>query len=201
MDVCGDRRGQESGAVVFQQAITPKDRAAVITFNTFPNLAVRLTSDRQALGRGLAGLVAEGQTALYDSVMFGLYHLAGIKGQRAILVLSDGKDEASRFTFDATLDYARRAGITIYTIGLGLSELGARQKLEKLAEETGGASFFINDVGALEKIYSQIQRELRSQYLIAYQSSNASEDKNFRSVELRSERKDVVVKTISGYYP
>lgn len=185
----------------FQQAITPKDRAAVITFNTFPNLAVRLTNDRQALGRGLAGLVAEGQTALYDSVMFGLYHLAGIKGQRAILVLSDGKDEASRFSFEATLDYARRAGITIYTIGLGLSELGARQKLDKLAEETGGASFFISDVGALETIYRQIQRELRSQYLIAYQSSNASEDKKFRSVELKTERKDIVVKTISGYYP
>ena len=185
----------------FQQAITPKDRAAVITFNAFPDLAVELTNDKRALGSGLAGLVPEGQTALYDSVMFALYYFTGIKGQRAILVLSDGRDESSRFEFDETLEYARRAGITIYSIGFRLNDWGARKKMTTLADETGGRSFYIHDISELEPIYSQIQHELRSQYLIAYQSTNTEENEAFRSVDLKIDRKDLVVKTLSGYYP
>lgn len=185
----------------FQQAITPRDRAAVITFNSFPHLAVELTNNRAALGSGLAGLTPEGQTALYDSVMFALYYFAGIKGQRSILVLSDGKDESSRFSFDETLEYARRAGITIYSIGLRLNDGGARSKLTRLADETGGRSFFIRDIEDLSTIYTQIQKELRSQYLIAYQSTNAEEDDEYRAVTLKLDRSDVEVKTISGYYP
>ncbi len=185
----------------FQQAITPKDRAAVITFNNFPNLAVELTNDKSALGSGLAGLVPEGRTALYDSVMFSLYYFTGIKGQRAILLLSDGRDESSRFDFSETLDYARRAGITIYSIGFRLNDSTARRKLTQLSDETGGRSFYIHDISELEEIYSLIQRELRSQYLIAYQSTNTEEDEAFRSVELKVDRKDLVVKTLSGYYP
>ena len=185
----------------FQQAITPKDRAAVITFNNFPNLAVELTNDKSALGSGLAGLVPEGKTALYDSVMFGLYYFTGVKGQRAILVLSDGRDESSRFDFSETLDYARRAGITIYSIGFRLRDSSARRKLTQLADETGGRSFYIGDISELEDIYSLIQRELRSQYLIAYQSTNTEDDEAFRSVELKIDRKDLTVKTLSGYYP
>ena len=106
----------------FQQALTPRDRAAVITFNRFPNLAVKFTNDPTLLGGGLQGLSAEGQTALYDSLMFTLYYFSGIKGQRAILLLSDGKDEVSRFDFDETLEYARRAGVTIYSIGLAIDD-------------------------------------------------------------------------------
>ena len=185
----------------FEQAITPRDRAAVITFNSFPHLAVELTHDRAALGGGLAGLVPEGQTALYDSVMFSLYYFTGIKGQRAILVLSDGKDEASRFDFEETLEYARRAGITVYSIGFRLHDPDARRKLTRLSDETGGRMFYIREIAELEAIYSQIQRELRSQYLIAYQSSNTSEEEEFRVVDLKIRRPNVEVKTLSGYYP
>ena len=185
----------------FQQAITPKDRAAVITFNSFPNLAVELTNDKSTLGSGLAGLVPEGQTALYDSVMFALYYFTGIKGQRAILVLSDGRDESSRFEFSETLEYARRAGITIYSIGFRLNDYGARQRLSKLADETGGRSFYIQNIEELEPIYGQIQRELRSQYLLAYQSTNTDDDQEFRSVDLKIDDKKLTVKTLSGYYP
>ena len=102
----------------FQQAIHPKDRAAVVTFNDRPNLAVKFTNDVNELAAGLAGLKAERGTALYDSLIFALYYFNGIKGQRALLVLSDGKDESSRFSYEQTLEYARRAGVTIYTVAL-----------------------------------------------------------------------------------
>ena len=185
----------------FEEAITPRDRAAVITFNRFPNLAVRLTSDLSRLGGGLAGLTAEGQTALYDSLMFALYHFTGVSGQRAILLLSDGKDEVSRFSFEDTLEYARRAGVTVYAVGLQIGETGAKRKLATLARETGGESYFIQDPSELAGIYAAIQRELRSQYLIAYQSTNTAANDRFRRVEVKVGRPGARVKTISGYYP
>lgn len=192
---------REAALSFFKQAITPRDRAAVITFNRFPNVAVKLTNNVTDLGGGLAGLTAEGQTALYDSLMFSLYYFTGISGQRAILVLSDGKDEVSRFTFEETLEYARRAGVTVYTIGLGIQEGTSRRRLTELAEETGGASHFIHVVDELGIIYQRIQEELRSQYLIAYQSGNTKTEGKFRRIELKAKRPGAVVKTMSGYYP
>ena len=192
---------RQAALTFLQHTITPKDRAAVITFSKFPRLAVKLTNDLSALGGGLAGLAPEGETALYDSLIFGLYYFTGIRGQRTILLLSDGKDESSRFSFEETLEYARRAGVTIYSIGLALDSGDARVKLAKLAEETGGRSFFIDDVSRLEDIYVSIERDLRSQYLVAYQSSSSDESDGFRSVELSVDVPRAKVHTISGYYP
>ncbi len=185
----------------FQEALRPQDRAAVITFNRFPRLAIGLTNDLRRLGGGLAGLTAEGETALYDSLMFGLYYFAGVRGQRALLLLSDGKDEASRFDYEETLDYARRAGVTLYAIGLFQNEVGVRSKLQQLADETGGRAFFLDDLTLLSQVYSTIQEELRSQYLLAYQSSNHEDLESFRTILVKMSEKDLTPRTLSGYYP
>jgi VWFA-related protein len=178
--------------------IQPKDRAAVFTFNDHPYLTVKFTNDIPTLAGGLAGLKAERGTALYDSIIFTLYYFTGVKGQRAMLLLTDGKDEGSRFTFDDALEYARRAGVTIYAIGLGDAE---HRKLNKLAEETGGRAFFIKSIDELTAIYASIESELRSQYLIAYQSNSTSAGNNFRSVDLKVAKPGLEAKTIRGYYP
>jgi Ca-activated chloride channel homolog len=193
---------QVQGAALqfLQSTIKPKDRGSVVTFNDHPRLAVKFTSDATHLAGGLAGLKAERGTALYDSIVFTLYYFNGIKGQRAILLLSDGKDEGSRFSYEDALDYARRAGVTIYAIGLG--EDIEKKKLAKFAEETGGRSFFVKDPAQLAAIYADIERELRSQYLIAYQSSNPGGDNaSFRTVELKVAKPGLEAKTIRGYYP
>jgi len=186
-----------------ERAIDPRDRAAIVTFNDRPTLAVKLTNDKAGLATGLAGLKAERGTALYDSLVFGLYYLSAVKGQRALLVLSDGKDESSRFSFDDSLDYARRTGIAIYSIGLGLGrgERDARKRLNRFSEETGGVAFFIDSVDELGAIYDQILQELRSKYYLAYQSSNTVASDKFRSVDVRVQRQGAEAKTLRGYYP
>ncbi len=184
----------------FQQAVTPKDRAAIVTFNDHPNLAAKFTNDPQDLAAGLAGLKAERGTALYDSLIFTLYYFNGIRGQRAILMLSDGKDESSRFEFDDALEYARRAGVAIYVIGLKLPRKDYG-KLSKLAEETGGRSFLVDDASELTAVYDAIQHELRSRYLLAYQSSNTSGKDDFRSIEVQLAPSGLEAKTLRGYYP
>jgi VWFA-related protein len=183
-----------------QGTIQPKDRAAVVTFNDHPNLTVKFTNDLPTLAGGLAGLKAERGTALYDSIIFTLYYFTGIKGQRAMLLLTDGKDEGSRFTYEDALEYARRAGVTIYAIGLG--DDADKRKLEKISEETGGRAFFLKSVDELAGIYSTIENELRSQYLVAYQSSNTTSGVNtFRAVDLKVNKPGLEPKTIRGYYP
>ncbi len=187
----------------FEQAMEPRDRATLITFNDHPNLVAKFTNDLEELSTGLAGLTAERGTALYDSLIFSLYYFNGIKGQRTLIVLSDGRDEHSRFSFENTLEYARRAGVAIYAIGLDRGKkLGdARQKLTRLAAETGGRGFFIKDIAELGPIYEEIQRELRSRYYLAYQSSNTENTEDFRSIEVKLARSDLEAKTLRGYYP
>ena len=194
----------QSAAVEFlRQSITPKDRATLVTFNDRPHLAVKFTNDLKQLAGGLAGLKSERGTALYDSLVYALYYFNGVKGQQALILLSDGKDESSRFTFEQSLEYSRRAGVAIYSIGLGLprKDGGAKKKLTKLAEETGGRSFFIKEATELPGIYATIQEELRSRYYISYQSNNGSDAGTFRTIEVKVRGSGVQAKTLRGYYP
>jgi Ca-activated chloride channel family protein len=192
-------QARDAALTFLEGSLRPKDRAALITFNDHPNLAVKFTKDVGHLAGGLAGLKAERGTALYDTIIFSLFYFNGVKGQRALLLLSDGKDEGSRFGWEEALDYARRAGVTIYTLGLG-EELD-KPKLKKLAEETGGRSFFLKDASELAVIYAAINEELRSKYLIAYQSTNTSGSDAFREIVLKVSRPGVEVKTMRGYFP
>ena len=196
-------QARDAALSFYKQVLTPKDRAALIPFNDRPTLAVKMTKSVDDLAAGLAGLKAERGTSLYDSVVFSLFYFNGIKGQRALLVLSDGKDENSRFRIDQTLDFARRAGVALYTIGLDIprTELETRKILKSLADETGGRSFFVKDATELVPIYDAIQKELRSRYLLAYQSTNSSRDLKFRSVEVTVGRSGLEAKTMRGYYP
>ncbi len=185
----------------FETVLTPKDRAAVITFNEEPHLAVRFTSSLEVLAGGLAGLTAEGETALYDSLIYSLYYFSGITGKRAIILLSDGEDVSSRYLYSDAIEYARRSGVAIYTVGISLSgsKNDVRLKLQNLANETGGSYFQIDAAYQLGKVYESIEEQLRTQYLISYQST--SEEEGYRQVEIKVKRPGVSAKSISGYYP
>lgn len=192
---------REAALDLFQTGITPRDRAALVTFNDHPYLASDFTNDQGSLAGSLAGLKAERGTALYDAIVFGLYYLNGIKGQRALLLLSDGKDESSRFSFDQALEYAQRSGVAVYAIGLGKQPGPARRALSRLADRTGGRAFFIGQIAELAGVYDQILGELRSRYLITYQSTNTSGDRRFREIEADATAPGVSIRTLKGYYP
>ena len=192
-------RAQAAALSFLESTIGAQDRGAVITFNDHPWLAVRFTNDREALAGGLAGLKAERGTALFDSLVFTLYCFNGVKGQRAALFLSDGRDERSRFSFEQALEFARRAGVAVYTIGLG--EKIDKKSLERTADETGGRAFFPRNAEELPAIFAAVEDELRAKYLVAYQSTNTRGEPGFRTVELTVERRGVEVKAPRGYYP
>ncbi len=186
----------------FETVLTDRDRAALITFSDEPRLAVRFTNDKEILAGGLSELIAEGETALYDSIIFGLHYFSGLRGKRAIIVLTDGEDSTSHYSYEDATDFARRTGVAVYIIGLNLQskDNDTRLKMRRLAGETGGELFLIDAASQLGKVYDTIQQELRSQYLIAYQSSQG-DGEEFREVEIKSHRKGLEAKTIRGYFP
>lgn len=191
---------RKAAAGFLESFLEPRDRAALIVFNDKPRLLEKLTGDVGALTEELAGFAAEGNTALYDSLVFALHHLAGIRGQKALLVLTDGKDQTSRFDFDQTLAYTRAAGAAIYAIGIGTDML-TRRHLDRLADESGAGSFRLQGPEALPEIYASIARELRAGYLLVYQSSRSDGDRAFRRVEVTVDRPGHEARTIRGYYP
>lgn len=186
----------------FRQVLTPRDRAAVIPFADEPRLAVRFTGNLERLAGGLAELRAEGGTALHDALAFALHYFSGLGGKRALILLSDGEDSGSEIPFEDVLDFARRSGVAIYSIGLGVSSKSPQpgSVLDRLARETGGLSFRADRTARLGRIYDEIETELRRQYLIGYQSDAAGGDA-FRRVEVEVRRPGVEVRTAPGYYP
>jgi len=186
----------------FQAVLTPRDRVAVITFGDRPRLATRFTGSIEQLAGGLADLEVSDETALHDSLAFALHYFSGLGGKRALILISDGADSASRMTFEEVLDYARRTGVTIYAIGL---DVPARphfpgMTLDRLAAETGGRSFRISETSRLGPIFEAIERELRSQYRLSYQSDAAGGDA-FRRIDIDVRRGGVTARAAAGYYP
>ena len=85
-----------------------------------------------------------------------------------MILISDGEDSTSEYSYTETLEFAKRVGVSIYAIGLNLSHRAAegRNQLTRLANETGGSSYFVNRASVLERTYAAIEEELRSQLLI-----------------------------------
>ena len=184
-------------------SVGQKDRAFVVSFDNEPYLLAKLTGRKDKLVRSLAGLRAEGSTALYDAIIYGLYQFTGVKGKRALVILSDGKDTVSKFDYDTLLEYVRKSGLAVYGIGLKISgtDLEVKYKLNKIAQVSGGQTFYIDSAKNLEAVYRQINEDLRSQYLLTYYSSNGDTRDQWRKVEVKVEPVNLQARTISGYYP
>jgi len=134
---------------------------------------------------------------------YGLYQFTGIKGKKALVVVTDGKDTASKFDYDTLVEYVKKSGIAIYGIGLKISgtDLEVKYKLNHISQATGGQTFYIDSAKNLEAVYRQINEDLRSQYLLTYYSSNTEAKDQWRKVEVKVEPTNLSARTISGYYP
>ncbi|HVS03609.1 MAG TPA: VWA domain-containing protein [Thermoanaerobaculia bacterium] len=182
--------------------VTPRDQCFAVAFADEPRLVMHRSSDPAAAAAALATLAADGWTSLHDAVVFSLYYFQGVRGRRALVLLSDGDDTDSRIDFPVALEYARQSGVAIYAIGLqnDALDVAARRKLGQLARETGGRLFLIARASELSGVYRQIEAELRSQYLLAYASDRPTGE-GYRQVEVRVKRRGAQVRTIPGYYP
>ena len=183
--------------------LRPRDRAFIETFSDRPDILAGFTANFTIIENALLALYADRATALYDAVIMGLFQFSGVTGRRAMIVLSDGDDTASENEFSDALGYAQRMGVTVYVIGIDISttKITTRWQISKLASVTGGRAFFVSEKSELGSIYDEINRELRTQYLIAFTSKSERPPDELRKIKVEVDRKKVKVRTITGYYP
>jgi len=188
----------------FKDIIKGQDRAFIAAFAFDATKIAPFVSNLDVLESQVKAIPeAGGGTSLYDAIITGLYRFRGVQGRKALIVLTDGEDTTSRIGYDEMLTYVRASRVPLYFIGIGLgfSDFSGTSKMKAMAAETGGVSYFIKDVKDLRDTYVQLEKELRTQYLITYNAEATKKDQKYRAVEVKVDRPDAKVRTIRGYIP
>jgi len=215
-DVSGSMKDKistaQNAAGTFLKTGNPEDEYFLVEFANRPEVAADFTTDITKLQSKLLLTPAKGMTAMYDSVYLGLEKLReGSNPKKALLLITDGEDNRSRYTFQNVKDFVKEQDVQIYGIGIVdefNSQLGAgrtgRAMVEELSEITGGHAFFPDSVYELEDICTKIAVELKNQYVIGYHSSNGAKDGKWRKLRLKvNPPKDIQhlsVRSKQGYY-
>ncbi len=195
-----------------------KDKAAFMTFDHEVSLRQDFTDKLNLLDKAVDSVKNTGnQTALYDAVwQFCDEKLRDAKGRRVLVIITDGEDTFSRANLADVIDIAQRTETTIFAVSTKAGFLGSvpgvqagtvkdtgDKDLTKLAQETGGEAFFTGDMLALERAFTRISKELRSQYIVTYKPSNQNYDGVARKIEVRLADKgkndDYKIRTKTGY--
>jgi Ca-activated chloride channel homolog len=205
-----NRAAVAQAATEFLSRSNPQDELFVVNFNQHVSLglpeSVPFTSNvaqlRQAVERG----PARGTTAMYDALDVALNHLAlGTTMRKALILISDGGDNASHQRFPQVLDAAQHNAAIVYCIGL-VSEDAEEVNpgvLKRLAKATGGQAYFPDSPSKLPAISEEIARDLREQYTLAYVPSNSHRDGGYRTIRVYVKapgRGKLLVRTRAGYY-
>jgi tight adherence protein B len=157
----------QAAADAFAQRLKQGTRLGLLAFSTRPRVVQNLTTDRELVRTAISSLTATGDTALYDAVVLASGLLGREQGQHNLVLLSDGRDEGSRATREGAIAAAKKAGVTVYTVGLNVPGRAQDQEaLKRLAERTGGAAVEVNDADDLVNQFSIIAQSLASQYVV-----------------------------------
>ncbi len=165
----GVRVAATSAQRFFEGILTDRDTASLIVFNHDLDRLAPFSGDTRLLRYAAEGLRAWGATRLYDGIAYAVSSFAGRPDRRALVVLSDGADTDSNLDFESVLAQVELAGVVVYPIALRVSDTATTEALRRLAERTGGRYHAADSVEDLDRIYREIERALRSQYLIAFE--------------------------------
>jgi VWFA-related protein len=211
----------------FAQMLRKKDEAFLVSFGEDSDLLQDYTNSAKLLDSALEKLqVSSGVggfgpgpvptisqprgTVLYDAVYAAAREkLHAEVGRKALILITDGIDEGSRVSIDVAIESAQKADAVIYSIdysdpsayggGFGFGSV-SDFALQRMSKETGGRVFKVDRKHTLDDVFKEIQEEMRSQYSIAYTSSNPVKDGGFRKLEVKVSDKNLKVQVRKGYY-
>jgi len=192
---------RKAALTFFKDILRPDDRAFFGGFSWQTQIVSPFVSDLGTLNSQVSSMPEpDGATALYDAIVSGLYRFRSVQGRKALVIVSDGEDTASRIDYSAMLNYARASRVPLYFIGVDIG-IGGGGKMRALADETGGRAYFIRNVEDLKRTYEQLEAELRTQYLLRYYTETTKKDQKYRTVEVKAARKSMRVRTVRGFIP
>jgi Ca-activated chloride channel family protein len=187
------------------------DEYFLVEFSDSPHLVTDLTADITKLQDRLLLTRAKGSTSLYDAMYLGLERIGhGSNARKALLLITDGEDNHSRYSFSDVREFAKEHDVQIYAIGIvddestqGASYRG-RALLQDLANLTGGRAFFPDSIHELEGICAAIGVDLKNQYVLGYLPSNRLADGKWRKIKVKINRTkgrpSMSVRAKTGYY-
>lgn len=203
-------RFQQEAATRFIDSVIRQhqDKAIIVSFDTATELVADMTDDTEALDKAVQGLRPGGGTSLYDAIFFAcrdklMQDQPLHKFRRAMVILSDGEDNQSRYTLGQALEMAQKADVVVYTISTNITRnpTDGDKVMRYLAEETGGLSFFPFKATDLDQSFENIANELRHQYSVLYRPEPLKTDGLYHLISIRVHgRKDLVVRARKGYY-
>lgn len=193
-----------NAAIGFLKTSNPRDEYFLIEFSDQPKLVQDFTTDVSKLQKRIFSTSAQGLTPLFDAVHLGLEKVTGGRNtKKALLIITDGEDNRSRYTFADIREYAREHDAQIYAIGLVDSTIG-QSTIKDIVETTGGRAFFPGSVNQLGDICTRIATELKNQYLLGYRSTNEGRNGEWRQVHVEVNPPKglppVAVRARTGYY-
>ena len=182
-------------AVQFFKTANPQDEFFLVSFNDRAELTSRFTSSLEELRTRLMYTTARGRTALLDAVYLGLSQMRGAhNAKRALLIISDGGDNHSRYNEADIKNFVKEADVQLYAVGI-FDPLGYRSRtpeelngpslLNELTEMTGGRVFPVENLNDLPDTAAKIGMELRNQYVLGYRPSNHHRDAKWRKIKVR----------------
>ena len=195
----------QAAAREFVAALRPEDRIAMVSFADKSVLIHGPTDRRDETLKAIDSYVAAGGTALNDALYDSLSQVAKAEGRRAIVVVTDGRDENAASTgpgsvqsWEDVVQELAKTDATVYAIGIGNNV--DKTRLQTLADKSGGAAYFPEDVSTLAASYQKIVDELRRRYVIGYESTNSQRDGRWRKLEIRTKDGAVAIRSRGGYY-
>jgi Ca-activated chloride channel family protein len=217
LDTSGSVRGErlqslKAGALSIVERLRPADRAAVISFSHRLTMPAPLTSDRTVLRKAIAGLTADGSTALRDAAYAGLA-LGGAAATRTLVLLfSDGLDTGSLLAESRVIAIARRSDAIVYAIGVrepafmavkgavpGQTAVADDRFLTLLARETGGRLLHAQEHRDIETTFSRVLEEFNSRYVLGYTPRGVAPG-GWHKVDVRLKNKRGTVLARRGYF-
>jgi Mg-chelatase subunit ChlD len=176
-----------------------------MTFADQAKLAHTLALNRKWSLDAIEKYVALGGTALYDALWGSFQTLKGVAGRRAVVVLTDGRDEnnpgtapGSVHTFDEVLALGKQVGATVFAVALGTKV--DTKVIDQLVEASGGQTYLAMDAEGLSDQFRRVVEDLRRRYVLGYTSTNSVHDGTWRTVEIRPKTSGRVVVTTGGYF-
>jgi VWFA-related protein len=161
----------KTAASKFVQALRPQDRSTIMAFNDEMFTLARRESSREALTAAIDRMNANGATALYDVIVRSLQILSREPGKHAIVIFSDGDDRSSQATFEQVKAMVADSDAMLFAIGLGrgASIAAFKERLEDLAEVSGGRALFAERTSKLSEAFAEVVESLTSQYTIGFE--------------------------------
>jgi len=176
--MAGDLPRIKNAVARLLEAVKPEDNVGLFTFASGLNRLSNFSTDRSTTLKAIFKARAAGQTALFDSLALLSRQISRNAGKKAILLFTDGDDNSSVLSLEASIKSVQRTGVPTYSViyGRALKDPSLFKRLERISISTGGFSFKVNDAREVAEAFARVGQDMQNMYLIGYQSDSDNQD-------------------------